>query len=521
MGFRTIYLTRGPRASGHDHFAGRLIYEELRRASDEALLAWVVLDAADDNDPIHPNARDDFINHETFAEFRPDVVYVEGGLLADPEHWRIPRKLALATVRSGGVLFIADVDYNKLTHHKAEYRSAVDLLGACADYGRDDASSPIYGITRGSLEPEVDCPVDSMLISDWLRPVYDGIDRLLVWRPILLHPVQNDLLATCPASSTDLHHRDMLYDEKHLCPFATVHSVGDGYVVLIAAGFSHDLFTRNCPDNARWVVNVAKHLSRDAADETSRREPLRRLQHDVARARELAAELEGDDAGDVYAQVLDAALESTTPATLRSQRAANARERLRAHFGMAWERLGQDCRDNLVVGDVLRTDLEEYSSIDPSFDFAAAVHVYSRALESEVLDKLFEPLRGARDVALPHGGEKRARALSVEALRRLRDEGVTPTLGAMGHCLLNVGCAMADREGNGFAQWLDALLIDRAAFCSSFPKQLINYTDRFRNAAAHVGRLSLDECVEARSVLLEEPTRLLLQLASALQTESE
>jgi hypothetical protein len=169
---------------------------------------------------------------------------------------------------------------------------------------------------------------------------------------------------------------------------------------------------------------------------------------------------------------------------------------------------------------VPRADLEEYSSIDPSFDFAAAVHVYSRALESEVLDKLFEPLRGARHVVLPNGVQKRAGALSVDVLQRLRDEGVTPTLGSMGHCLRNVGCAMADREDNGFAQLLDELLIDRAAFCSNFPKQLIKYTERFRNAAAHVDRLSLDECVEARGVLLEEPTRLLLQLTSGLQGES-
>ena len=61
MSLRTMYLTRGPRVSGHGHFAGRLMYQVLRGASDEVLLGWGVLDSESDDSALPMKARDDLI----------------------------------------------------------------------------------------------------------------------------------------------------------------------------------------------------------------------------------------------------------------------------------------------------------------------------------------------------------------------------------------------------------------------------------------------------------------------------
>jgi hypothetical protein len=105
-------------------------------------------------------------------------------------------------------------------------------------------------------------------------------------------------------------------------------------------------------------------------------------------------------------------------------------------------------------------------------------------------------------------------------LRGVQTGEATPELGSMGHCLKNVGCRMANDANNGFVSLLDDLLVDRAAFCAEFPSQLLRYADEYRNRAAHVERMSLEQCREARAFLLDEPPRLLRLLTSSLRSDS-
>jgi hypothetical protein len=243
---------------------------------------------------------------------------------------------------------------------------------------------------------------------------------------------------------------------------------------------------------------------------------LRRLQKAVVEARSAAASLDGDVAGETYAGVLTPALDRAMSQLLRQAAAEAARQNLEAAFGGGWERLGERSQDLMIAAEVLRGDLEEYSSIDPGFDFATAVHAYSRAIENAVLEKLFEPLRGS-DVPLPENTGKSGPDKSLAALRRLRDGSATPALGTMGHCLKNVGCLIFDAPDNGFAASLDQRLTDRAGFCATFPSELLRYADTYRNGAAHVERMTLERCAEARAVLVEAPVQLLHVLILSLR----
>lgn len=64
---------------------------------------------------------------------------------------------------------------------------------------------------------------------------------------------------------------------------------------------------------------------------------------------------------------------------------------------------------------------------------------------------------------------------------------------------------------------LDDLLVDRAGLCATFPGQLLSYSQKYRNGAAHVERMGIEQCLEARAILLDEPARLMQALVSALR----
>jgi hypothetical protein len=243
---------------------------------------------------------------------------------------------------------------------------------------------------------------------------------------------------------------------------------------------------------------------------------LRELQKAVVQARAAAADLDGDEAGKAYARVLSPALDRAIAQMLRRAAATSVRKALEEAFGAQWAVLGRRSQELMIMAELLRSDLEEYSSIDPGFDFAVAVHAYSRTLENAVLEKLFEPLRD-EGAQLPADTADRGLNRSLAALRRLRDENASPELGTMAFCLKNVGCGMAEAPENGFAALLDRRLTNRAVFCETFPSELLRYTEEFRNRAAHVERMTFEECTEARARLMEEPVRLLRLLVSSLR----
>jgi hypothetical protein len=245
---------------------------------------------------------------------------------------------------------------------------------------------------------------------------------------------------------------------------------------------------------------------------------LREPQETVAQARAAAGDLEGEEAGQAYARVLTPALDRALSQMLREASATARREALEESFGAHWVVLGERSQELMIMAEILRGDLEDYSAIDPRFDFATAVHAYSRALENAVLEHLFEPLRNS-GAPLPADTGSSGRDRSLTVLRRLRDDEITPELGTMAFCLKNVASGtIANAPDNGFASLLDRKLINRAEFCSDFSSELMRYAEEFRNRAAHVERMTLEECDQARARLMEEPVRLLHLLMSSLRS---
>jgi hypothetical protein len=511
-GLRTIYLTSSLSKNGRDHFAGRVLFDALRDASDEILLGHCVMG---DDAPVPAYAEDEVIREATFRSFQPNLIYFEGGLggLGD-ERWRVPRMLLENTVRAGATAFIADVDQIKLAQENAVYVGARDFLRARVRFHED---AVVYAADLDSnwvSDRIIVVQPRRMVLEPWLRPVYDGVDEIVAGNPLLLSS-WDSIFASGNRDTTGVLALDVWIDRHHPAPFGSVTSYGRGHVVFVAANISSDRWAERTPGNTRWIVNSVLFLGREAAAEASRRAPLQELQAAVTAARAAAGILDGDQAGDVMQEGVTPAIEKQSAEIAGSRAASAAEQSLETIFGARlWERVPQSARRFLVTGEVLRTRLDIFSSAEPELDFSWAVLTYSKALESALAELVFVPYRDA-----PNGFRDFPAALNRESIDKLnryverRDRGYLG-LGDMAHCLANLGCAPTDDGDNGFRRFLESRGVDVGQLCgSSLPNRLIKYVST-RNRAAHVSLMSLDDAIAVRRLLLEEPARLLVQLVS-------
>lgn len=244
------------------------------------------------------------------------------------------------------------------------------------------------------------------------------------------------------------------------------------------------------------------------------------LQNALKQAHEKAVDAVDEmQGGDIYSHEIEPILYSF----MRKAHEGHVRERVYEHlheqFNNLWEALGKQCRDFLITGEILRAELDSYNESDASIEYSPVVAMYSKALESEVHLKLFTSFKHSSFAShLPLSFNDKSFDRSLATLRGFVEGSREITLGDMGFCLLNLGCKCKTVEGNGFSMFLNDVIKDLNVFCdeNQFPGKLIQYAQEYRNRAAHVGKLSREECMAARSMLLEEPIQLLITLQSAV-----
>lgn len=515
---RLLYLTRGPIAlSGHDAFAGRELFDQLASDADEALAAHVVAPPGREADVALELLDRDVLTSRSYFGFDPHVIYFEGGMMGTLDDWRVPRVLLEQSVRAGAIAVIADAEFNELNGQREAYLAAAKVLGVTPNYGLGDADvhrlgpSPVYGMDRNTHEREFDVSPEKMMLSSWLRPIYAGIERIVAVSPVELVGAQ-DILASGDVSSTATLQRDVFVEEMGYCTFASVHQLGDGYIVLIAAAVSHDSIVERAPDNARWIRNIIRFLRAEIAKDARRYAGIRRLQRAFENSTRRSADPDDRELR------MNQALDEEAHRTLRREVAKAAREQLSEVFGPLWSSVSDEAARQLVAAEIYRRDTEALADTEHWLDFSAAVGAYSRAVEIELLRRLFEPYRGRPDAdQLPDPRSEKRERRSLTALRRHLD-GHDPSLGEMAFILMNVGCRLRDEEPNAFSRYLRSVLKDHSSFCDDvrFPQRLHDYAQRYRNRAMHVDELSAAECKAARDFLFEEPVRLLLYLSEAL-----
>jgi TIR domain len=191
----------------------------------------------------------------------------------------VARRYGDQALRSGGILIVADVESNELRRRDAHYQKAATFFKAHrANYG---SGSPIYGADKRRYwehHRQILCDPAKMFISEWIRPVYEGIPEILVSDPICL-VASETVVASGNSDSTGTLCLDVWVDEISSCPFAAAAQVGDGFAVLIAGLVSNDVWLKGCSHNSIWLTNLAAFLVDTAEANRARRQSRFRSPH--------------------------------------------------------------------------------------------------------------------------------------------------------------------------------------------------------------------------------------------------
>ena len=193
----------------------------------------------------------------------------------------------------------------------------------------------------------------------------------------------------------------------------------------------------------------------------------------------------------------------------------NAEQIIKTFFSHHWSSLDTRTQSLLAQAEMLRQELVRHEHSGAETDFAPAVMQFSRALEHELGAKIFDPFRDISNEGFVFGAISSNRTLETFEKLRLFCQGEREnTLGDMAFILLKVGCSKSTK--NSFQDFLNGIGLSRNLLCgkSGIASRIHEYTARYRNTAAHVGHISIEECTGARAYLIEEPKKLLIALAA-------
>ena len=527
---RLLYLTAGLRSLGSDYFQGRKLFERLReRCESDPLLAYSVwADAWTESGDVYDDRwADQVVTERAFRAYGPDLIVIEGGMFEQGSgRWRVPSELLRQTISRGGVVIAADngrsIFGDEACWDAIHSSDAVRLTGLTAR--RDSLyEEHLDGRVQYLGDPENEgaygaliCYPERMILPDeWVMATLDGVNRVAVSQAVAIVP-HGIWLATGNQGTTGALLRDQWVDRSAHLPWAVAWQVDAGFMVFISGGVTSDRLLEQ-GDNDVWLTNVATHLLDAVEREAQARAPLRRLNDALRAGQQLATYLDDEAAGEVYARIADAEAEDEIRSAMQRAEQIPAAERsLRDELDEDLDALDERARRSLLTAELARLQLDGLGGGNADLEYAGPTHLYSRALEIELYERLFAPFRDSDQRKLPEAPADERAAHSVRLLETFLRTGKPPALGTMALILTNVGHKLADSEPNDFAVFLRHRLEgDASAFCASWPRQVSSYVDKYRNRAAHTGTLSREDCTAARAFLLGEPRRLLAALIAA------
>ena len=271
MSLRTLYLQSRPSAAGHGGRIGETLFAEIRSRSDDCLAAHRVLPALVAGEMEEHLARE-AVSEELLCEFAPNLIYIEGGLFADSRgSWKIDWPVIEDLIDSGGVLILADCDARELCRHRPRYEYAARFLRARAQFTTAGVVYATDAEHSWQAPAQIVCQPAKMMISEWLRPAWDGIEEIVVGNPAQLCSWQ-DLPASTNLGTSRLIEPKGAGDCDRVEPgiFASTARCGLGHVVFLAGEISSDRWTERCPGNPIWLANLAELLHHEALQSRAR-----------------------------------------------------------------------------------------------------------------------------------------------------------------------------------------------------------------------------------------------------------
>ena len=236
---------------------GRRLYERFQRDSAACRLAYIV---RPDKECVEPAYARDVVTFAELDELKPDVVFVEGGLVED-NVWRFPEEILEREAARGAVVFLSDVDWNALNMERQAYERVLQLCRvSVADV--DGEPGELYdprNFYHG--EKQIVCNPEDIAYADWLAPVYQDLKPFVVALPVPM-TAWSELVATCNRSTTrsTAYLGGISFGEPNSGAFAAACRIGLGYLILITGSVSSDAWTEPFPSNIDWLTRLAFHM---------------------------------------------------------------------------------------------------------------------------------------------------------------------------------------------------------------------------------------------------------------------
>lgn len=271
---RILYLTASLSLNGRGYLRGRAFASQLQADGHEILLRhqWepeataVVQSAAENGSDVSRDITDD----REMRDFAPDVIFLESGVNAGPGRWRIPPERLEEYVTDGGVVIAEGLGLNGVQNLNSEDAERIwRWFGARPEHEAQVPSWSAHIVDHQSNTGQassVICRPEVMVLSEWLRPCFKGIDTVVASLAIPLTAGHSVGLLASSGPTSLVSEMDRFIEDPRPYVWATVKNTGFGYRVLLAATVTHDVTVESNPDNARWMEAVMAHL----VDESSR-----------------------------------------------------------------------------------------------------------------------------------------------------------------------------------------------------------------------------------------------------------
>lgn len=236
---------------------GRKLFERFQRDSEKCQLAYTIQQS---KDVVEPQFSDDVVTYEELDQLKPDLIFLEGGLI-DEDYWRIPEEVLIAQVTKGAVVVICDVDWNTLNHHRKQYERVLDLCSVSVAY---DGTEPVKLYDQRlyyKSERQIICNPNDIAYEEWLTPIYEDLPEFVVALPVPMR-AWLELVATCNRSTTYAteYISGIPFGRPESGAFASACRIGLGYLVLITGNVSSDVWMDPFPGNIEWLTRLANHF---------------------------------------------------------------------------------------------------------------------------------------------------------------------------------------------------------------------------------------------------------------------
>lgn len=252
--FRAVYLQRSY-SMNKDPLRGRLLFERIQADSVECRLGYMVRDYGD---PYFPG---DVVSPAELADLRPDLIFVEGGLIEGGQ-WRIPAEVIENEVIRGAVVIVSDLSSGVLSRQWEAYRPFLKMCQVSVK--ENEPGTPVELFDPRSHHRSERCVVvdpAEVIREPWLDSVYDDLEPFVAGYPVALNS-WTTLVASCNPQTTQalVDHGGFVAPEPDSGVFAAARRMGSGYLVFIGAEVSGDSWARAFPATTEWLVRLSARL---------------------------------------------------------------------------------------------------------------------------------------------------------------------------------------------------------------------------------------------------------------------